>query len=755
MTTQATRIDRSSGIARAFEAGWLAAAVLVPIAIMHEDFMIGFIQMPKVFALRTVALYLVAVFAIEWAMGRWGGGREWRGPGGEQPLARRWRAAVQAHPAKLVIMGAGAVLLATLVSVAFAPVRSIAIWGIDPGWDTYGLVSLAAYLVIFTAVATHLRTGAQLRRLVWALTGVSVAIGLLSVGQHFGVDPFRSNPGLAERARSTFGNPIFAGSYLLMTVPLTIALFTAYRDRFAPLVHVGLGAGLIALQLSAVLFGLSRGPWVGFAGMAIALVGLLAWTFGSRVMLRAVAITTVGLAIAFVVSAVPVRGVGGGGPAAAPVIERISTVIPDIGGGLNSRSVIWSTAAAVYVGVPWVDTALYPEIPDIGFRPLRRLVGFGPDHFGYAYPMAGESTYTFELASHGHNFFIHTMIELGFLGVASYMFIFGALAVALFRMVRAARAGAYPEWFALLAVGLSASLVGRVIEQIPGKAQISDLALSWMLAAVVIAMSTMRFGEAEAAPARPPRRARSRPRGSSSNPVRVAGAAAVVVAVVVVWSVSVVPSVVSARVGLLADRATGAGEVQRGLDLYERARDIAPDLAVNRLRLGQVLYAASGRVADEDRAEAIQKAYAEVRAVLDRNPLDHRAWSRAGEYLRELAVATGGVPPAEAVRDTEVLVQLMPGFWQAHAALAWSYVRIGEYERALQVADDAKALSLTTTVYADTHLLYYVYAVAYEGLGRTEDAIKAARTSIRRRPNTAAQQLLERLTATPASDDAS
>ena len=117
-------------------------------------------------------------------------------------------------------MGAGAVLLATLVSVAFAPVRSIAIWGIDPGWDTYGLVSLAAYLVIFTAVATHLRTGAQLRRLVWALTGVSVAIGLLSVGQHFGVDPFRSGAGPAERAPSTFGNPIFAGSYLLMTVPV-------------------------------------------------------------------------------------------------------------------------------------------------------------------------------------------------------------------------------------------------------------------------------------------------------------------------------------------------------------------------------------------------------------------------------------------------------------------------------------------------------------------------------------------------------
>ena len=734
---------------RAFEAGWLAAAVLVPAAIMHEDYMLGFIQMPKVFALRTAALYLVAVFAIEWAMRR-------AQPADERlPLLSRVWAAVQRHPAKLVIIGAVAVLSATLASVAFAPVKTIAIWGIDPGWDTYALVNLAAYLVLFAAVATHLRTAAQLRRLVWALTAVSMAISLLSVGQHFGIDPFRSNPGPIDRARSTFGNPIFAGSYLLMTVPLTIALFTAYRHRFAPLVHVGLGAGLVALQFAAVLFSLSRGPWVGFVGMAVALVVLLAWTLGSRVMLRAAAITVVGLAVAAVVSAIPVPGVAGGEPAATPVIERIGTVLPDIGGGLSSRSVIWSTAAAVYVGVPWVDTELYPEIPDLGFRPLRRVVGFGPDHFGYAYPMAGESTYTFELASHGHSFFIHTMIELGFVGLASYAFIFGALVMVLFRMVRAARAGDYPEWFALLAVGLSSALAGRVIEQIPGKAQISDLALSWMLAAVVVAMSTMRLDETEEAPTRPRRRARGPQRAGSSNLLRVALATGVVVAVIVFWSVSVVPYVVSARIGLQADQATKRGEVQRGIDLYIEARDIAPDLGVNRLRLGQVLFAASGRVADEERAEAIQNAYGEVRGVLDRNPLDHRAWSRAGEFLRELAVVTGDVPPEEAVRDTEVLVRLMPGFWQSHAALAWSYVRIGEHEEALRVADEAKALSATTTKLADTHLLHYVYAVAYEGLGRTDDAILSANRSIYRRPNTAAQQLLDRLTGTPASDAAS
>ncbi|MCH8199650.1 MAG: O-antigen ligase family protein, partial [Chloroflexi bacterium] len=689
MTIQAAQVAQRDGIPRAFEAGWLVAAVLVPAAIMHQDFMLGFIQMPKVFVLQTAALYLVAVFVIEWAMGRW------QAPDQELSLLQRWRTAVDRHPARLIIVGAAAVLFATLVSIAFAPVKSIAIWGIDPGWDTYGLVSLAAYLVIFAAVATHLRTGAQLRRLVWALTAVSIAISLLSVGQHFGIDPFRSDPAPAVRARSTFGNPLFAASYLLMTVPLTITLFTAYRDRFAPAVHVALGAALVALQFAAVLFSLSRGPWIGFVVLAITSGFLLAWMFGSRVMLRAAAIASAGLAIGFILSSLPVPGVARGSPGAPTVIQRIETVMPAIGEGVSSRAIIWRTAADVYLRVPWVDTEAYPEIPGLGFRPLRRIVGFGPDHFGYAYLMAGEATYTSELAGHAHSFFIHTMIELGFLGFASYAFIFGALVVALRRMVRAARAGAYPEWFALLVVGLSGALAGRVIEQIAGKAQISDLALSWMLAAVVVAMSTMRFDEGERVRARPRRRPRGRQRAGSANPMRVAGAAAVVAAVIAFWSVSVVPYVVSARVGLQADQAARRGEGQLSLDLYTQARDIAPDLAVNRLRLAQALFSAAGRVGGEERAEAVQLAYGEARAVLDRNPLDHRAWSRAGGLRQGLAALTGGVSPSEALRDGEVLAQIMPGFWQIHAELAWSYVRLGGYEEGFEAVTRVKELNAT------------------------------------------------------------
>ena len=55
---------------KAIEAGWLVAAVLIPVAVTHEDFMVSSIAMPKVFVLRTLALYPIAAVAYGGARSR-------------------------------------------------------------------------------------------------------------------------------------------------------------------------------------------------------------------------------------------------------------------------------------------------------------------------------------------------------------------------------------------------------------------------------------------------------------------------------------------------------------------------------------------------------------------------------------------------------------------------------------------------------------------------------------------------------------
>ena len=97
------------------------------------------------------------------------------------------------------------------------------------------------------------------------------------------------------------------------------------------------------------------------------------------------------------------------------------------------------------------------------------------------------------------------------------------------------------------------------------------------------------------------------------------------------------------------------------------------------------------------------------------------------------------------------LVQLMPGFWQAHAALAWAYVRLGGYGEGLQASARAIELSAAAGPLA-THLLPYVEALALQGLGRTDEAIEAATRSLALRASTPAYELLQQLRSTSASD---
>jgi hypothetical protein len=122
------------------------------------------------------------------------------------------------------------VLLANGVSAALSPVRSVSIWGIDPGQDTYALANVASFFVIFLAIATHLRNASQVRRLLWVVVAAALAASLYGWAQHYGYDPLRPSRTGFERTSLSFGNPLFAAAYLSMTVPLTLSLVLALRS---------------------------------------------------------------------------------------------------------------------------------------------------------------------------------------------------------------------------------------------------------------------------------------------------------------------------------------------------------------------------------------------------------------------------------------------------------------------------------------------------------------------------------------------
>ena len=714
----------------ALEAIWLVVAAGIPLVILHEDWIDGFIQVPKVFLLRSAAILMVALLAWKMAWPRAGTTQD---PGAPIGVQARLGAAVAQHPARLVFFATVGVAYATLFSFLFSPMWGVSYFGVNAGWDSYGLANIHAYLIIFGVLATHLKTKGQISRLLWVIASAGLVTSLFGIGQHFGVDWHLNNPEPASRVGMTFGNPIFAGAFLLLTIPVGLVLALAMRR--APAVVVGVGTLLVASQVMALLFTLSRGPLVGLVVELIVFLAVFAWMFGAKATLRPLAVIGASLLIAFAISALPVsEGAEGGssGAASAPVLERLFS-----GGGLSSRVTIWNTSADAFFSVPWADADVVPEAPSLRFKVLRPVLGFGPEMFGYAYAQVGESTLATRPV-HGHNFIVHTAIELGLLGVGAYASLVVALGIVLVRMLRAARRRGPPEWHQFILIGLSTALVGRVVEQMSGKAQVSDSTASWMLAGAIAGMallvSTERAGAnahssradqgVEAAPrsarSRPPRRARPE-RSLRTLPFPLVGAALLSFVAIFLWS-QVVLGDLSSSVSVA--RSEAAAKDDNGPAALRHLNDAignSPGAARPRLALATGLL--NGARVESDagkRRSLLEPAHAQAMAVLRRNPMEDRGWATASQISTELArIDTSFV--SRAIHESEAFASLYPGLWRPRLQLAGILEQLGEHARALTVIREANELGASTDPTA-----HYVEALALLNTGRVDEARSVA-----------------------------
>src|SRR5207247_1946615 len=126
-------------------------------------------------------------------------------------------------------------------------------------------------------------------RLITAALLSSLPVAFYGIMQHFGLDPITWSTqaeNIQERITSFAGNPIFLGAYLIMLVPFTIFRLVEQIHRLSrnsarkteaefnrgALLHTFGYAFLLCLQLLALLFTQSRGPWLGL-GVSFLVVG--------------------------------------------------------------------------------------------------------------------------------------------------------------------------------------------------------------------------------------------------------------------------------------------------------------------------------------------------------------------------------------------------------------------------------------------------------------------------------------------------
>ena len=708
------------------EALWLLAAALVPMAIVPDGTMV-FLETPKVAIFRAIAVSMAGLWVFEWAL-------TWRPrpPGTGPSYWTQIKAWLRESPTNWIVASALMFLAANVLSAAFSPVWEVSVLGREPGRDGYSLYSTFAYIVMFLAVATHLRRPVQLQRLLWVIAGAAVVVSLYGISQHFGFDPFRPLDGDITRARSSFGNPIFFASFLVMSVPLTLAVVLPATRKLHPALQVAVTALPVSAQLMGITFTLSRGPWVGLGIGLLALLALAAFMLPRRNASKVVAVVVAALGVTAVVAAVPSSIDGNPSGSSEFVGQRVSSIYSDaVGGNLNARLDIWKTSATLIAERAWFDLEEYPELPAAPARPIRAIFGYGPEMFLYAYPLADAKQLTGSRQNHAHNFIVHSAVELGALGLLATVGLFGAIAASGVGLMRRERTRRLSMPMALALAGILAALAGRFVEQLTGVAQISDLSLFWLLAGLLAAFPAVARRQTE----------RPAPSGPNVPPdAATAGAvswvcigAAILLAILLaafIWQTNgryVQASVVAASAGSAFER----GEYRLSVDRLDRAIGLAPDVMVYRLNKAVALNLWQHQLDDPNaKAELLRVAYFQTRKVTERNPLAHKGWAKAGEYARVLARQDPRFEQ-ESLRIHQVLAALLPGYWAPKNVLADGYLAFGEPEQAL--APLAQSISITGRT-TDSAQAMYLLGSAFDQLGRTEQAIAALTESLNVNP---------------------
>lgn len=419
------------------------------------------------------------------------------------------------HSGKLIIL-TGTILLAIYVVAGLLSIdMRLSFWGSQTRQQ--GVWTWAAYLVLLVIAATRLRSFQAVNRLVTCLLLGSVPVVVYAYLQQFGLDPIPAagDPTTLQwPVRSTLGQHVFLGSYLVMVLPFTASrLFDAVLTRreqlpsggralsslaavvlvvVSFLLYIWLGVShpalfallpallagyagvgvvlaswevapwpswyfiLLVLQILALFFTGARASWLAALATVPVLGLLVAYRLGRRALALRMLVATVAVAIVLLLLNIP------GGPLqplrTMPALARVSNITDSggAGGSGQGRVLIWQ-------GV----TRLLADTPPIGPARggmVRDLIGYGPESMHWAFQavfplrlrQVTSEIWTWDRA---HNVYLDRLLDGGILALLAFLALAG---LTLWRSVRELRL-ASPSAAVLLA-GMSAAVVGHLVD---------------------------------------------------------------------------------------------------------------------------------------------------------------------------------------------------------------------------------------------------------------------------------------------------
>ncbi|MHB9148467.1 MAG: O-antigen ligase family protein [Thermoleophilia bacterium] len=324
-----------------------------------------------------------------------------------------------------------------------------------------GLLSLAAYGLLFFLTVQLVTTAAHRRALAVTLFLTGVAVSVYGILQYLGFDVVERGPlpFEANQAFATMGNPNLLAGYLLfpLTIGPVIALSETRSDRRA-----AFWAGVLVVA-TAWLTTFTRGAWIGGAvGLAAVMIFAVRVRVGTRALDWGFGMAA-GIAAAVMVA----RSVSS--PSAVTnVIARARTLLEFRTGSGLTRLEIWQAALSSIRDSP--------------------IVGHGPDTFRLVFPLYKPAEYARDaghasIADNAHNYPLQLASGTGIPGMLLF---YGAVGWIMWRSLNAIRVRASsPD--GLVLAGFWSACLAYLIHLLFGLSVVGSSTLLWLSLGVVLA----------------------------------------------------------------------------------------------------------------------------------------------------------------------------------------------------------------------------------------------------------------------------
>ena len=659
----------------------LAAIVAVPLAMPAFQEHLGYAYAEyKTFALHLTAVLVATGLLLEVVV-RSANGRE---DGFSLPVMPKL---TRHDPVSIVVAGMIALLVAQAISTALSPLPRVSFFGVYEEFNGFNLYDSISLFVLFVGVTLKFRSRARLRLLITALVVGGSLTAAYGLSQHFGWDEFG---GRQESARipSSFGNTLNFAAFLVLTIPLTLSLAVLGRSSKLKLLPVIML--LLGLQLAALWLAGGRGPYIGAATGILFLLAAIAAGLGRTAFAKSVAVVLGATIITFVIAVSP-------SPTSVDGASRLRSIGDEIGSlagenvdvgasGLKARSEIWRTALSLTVNpkVPQEE----PQLKTL----LRPVYGLGPDMFVHSYPLAVSPRPGIELQVNAHNLPLHIFVSTGLFGLISLTIIFTGLILIVKRLFSGIRTQVSGEPLTLMLPSVfTAALVGKSIEMQTGVARVSDLTPAVVILGALLAGYSLTLrGDLPVA------RSKSFLLDTGSKLIPACRLMTIGLAVAgIILFVSIFSAWDMRRIGataVLADSSNLTSPDEAGQSYLEAHRR-----APNRKRVVYTLYESyfttSARVYADGRQELAHSLLLSARELwLDsekRNPYELGAQLALAKIASTMVERGHSEFSSELLERYSRIAENNPGFPTLTGAAATAAASIGEYELAIEFANNA------------------------------------------------------------------